>query len=300
MKKVLIFGGTGFIGSILEKKLSESGLDVYILTRSPKKENQIGWDGKSLGPWQDDLNSADIVINLSGKSINCLHTPENQKKILSSRVDSVRVIKQAIELSPTPPAVFIQAGSLAQFSNTGEVADDNSTVFGSGFTADVSREWEKEFMKGQLPNTRRVNLRIGLVFGKDGGAFPPLAQPAKFFLGGPVGNGEQMISWVHEEDFANMVMEAIENPAISGAINAVAPEPVSNRKLMKAIRKALGRPWSPPAPAFAVRLVARYILKTEPSLIFDSIEAVPSTLSQLNFVYKFKEIDVAARSLLKG
>ncbi len=299
MKKVLIFGGTGFIGNFLERKLTQSGYEVYIVTRSPSRQNEIGWDGKNLGAWQTDLDSSDVVINLSGKSINCLHTPENQEKIRTSRIDSVKVINKAIAMSPSPPGVFIQAGSLAQFANTGQVADDESTVFGKSFTADVSREWEEEFFKGELPKTRKVNLRIGLVFGHDGGAFPSLAAPAKYFLGGPVGDGNQMISWIHQNDFARMVIEAIDNHDIRCAINAVAPAPVSNRALMKAIRKALGKPWSPPAPAFAVKLVARYILKTEPSLIFDSIAAIPSTMQAVGFQFEFPDIETAAKDLLR-
>lgn len=299
----MIPGGSGFLGRALARSFAASGYDVVILSRqvapADGKIRSVVWDGRNPGPWCGELEGAAAVVNLAGRSVACLHTPENRREIMASRIDSVRAIAAACRGCQQPPPVMVQAATLAIYGDAGDRVCDETAPYGSDFSAEVSKAWEKEFFAGEAPGgARRVALRIGFVLGRNGGALEPLARLARWYLGGTVGAGQQFISWLHLDDFCAMVRWAIENPRAQGAYNATSPTPVSNRDFMHALRHALGRPWSPPAPAWAVKLGARFIVRADPSLALTGRRCVPRRFTDEGFNVQHTNLDATLRELL--
>jgi uncharacterized protein (TIGR01777 family) len=296
--RIIIFGGSGFVGLESAKYFKNAGHEVIIVSRSSKNSLTFEtwlWDGKTLGEWADKFQTSDVIINLAGYSINCVHNEKNRKLILDSRIDSVDILNKAISQSKTPPQLYIQAGSLAMFNNTGILSDENAPT-SIGFTAEVSLKWEEAFYKTKLANTRQVFGRFGFILGKNGGAYPMLIKLTKSFLGGAAGSGKQYLSWIHIEDVIR-IFEYCMATEISGSINVCNPSPSSNKDFMKALRESVGRPWCPPAPAFMIKIIAKHILKTAPSLILDSTKAKPSALLNHGFKFKHSEINRVAKEL---
>jgi len=203
-------------------------------------------------------------------------------------VDSVNVIAAAIAQAATPPPVWVQASATGFYGDTGDKACDESAPNGTGSLAEICRAWETAGAV-ELPQTRKVVLRIGFVLGPGGGAFPVLARLTKFFLGGAAGNGKQFISWIHLRDLVGIFQTAVEDENYSGTFNAVAPNPVTNAEFMRELRLVLDRPWSPPAPAFAVKLGAR-LMGSEASLALTSQRCVPKRLAAAGFAFRFTEL----------
>jgi uncharacterized protein (TIGR01777 family) len=198
------------------------------------------------------LDIINEVVNRTGKSGNCRYTPENKREIIDSRVNSVRVLAEAIAKCTKPPAAFIQAGSLAIYGDPGDRWCDEGTSEGDGFSADVCRQWEDAFHSITMPGMRKSILRIGFALGPDGGALEMLAKLTRFFLGGTVGSGRQFTSWIHIADLNRMFLAAIERDDF-GVFNATAPNPVTNAELRE-MRRAVHRPWSPPVPALIAHI----------------------------------------------
>lgn len=296
-KRVVIAGGSGFLGQHLERELVKRGYEVMILTRSPRRSNEIGWDGKALGTWAKAVDGAYGVINLTGKSVNCRYTPENRREIIASRVDSVTVMNEAILKSEKPPAVLIQASSLAIYGNPGAAVCDESTPPASGFSPEVCIQWERAFYQADLPETRRVVLRIGFALAKDGGALEPLVNLTRFFLGGTVGSGNQYISWLHIDDLNQIFIQALEDDRYEGIYNATSPVPVTNREFMRSLRHTLNRPWSPPTPAPFVHIGA-FLMRTEPALALEGRRCLPRRLQEQGFQFRHTNLDQALADLL--
>jgi uncharacterized protein len=299
-KSIVIAGGSGFIGRALAQEFSQRGFELVVLTRSPKNRNdgvrEIEWDGIHLGEWIQFLDGADAVINLTGKNINCPHTPENLRVITTSRVDSVNALAAAIEKCAVPPRVWVQASATGFYGDTADQLCDESAPSGRDALAEICRAWEGAFTAANLPSTRQVTLRIGFVLGRESGALPVLARLTKFFLGGAVGNGKQFISWIHLADLVQTFAVAVENENWSGTFNAVAPNAVTNAEFMRELRRALHRPWSPPAPAFAVKLGAR-VMGSEPSLALVSQRCAPKKLLAAGFQFQFTQLAPALKDL---
>lgn len=299
-KRIVIAGGSGFIGTALAKEFAARGFEVIVLTRSPRQRTdsiqEAGWDGEHLGEWIQCLNDAEAVINLAGKNINCPHTPENLRAIGGSRVSSVQTLAAALDHVRTPPRVWVQASAVGFYGDSGERVCDESTPNGEDALAKVCRDWEAAFEAVKAPKTRKVTLRIGFVLGCNGGAFPVLARLTKLFLGGAVGNGQQYISWIHLADLARMFVNAVEDEGVAGAYNAVAPVAVTNAVFMRELRGALHRPWSPPVPVFAVKLGAR-LMGSEPSLALVSQRCEPKRFREAGFQFKFQELAGALKDL---
>jgi uncharacterized protein (TIGR01777 family) len=297
---MVIAGGTGFIGAALSREFTRLGYSVVVLTRTPRGRDdavrEIAWDGQHLGEWVQALDGAEAVINLAGKNINCPHTPENLKAITASRVNSVNVIAAASHHVKIPPPVWIQASAVGYYGDTGDATCDEQAAAGNNSLAQICQEWEGAFARFNLAAVRKVTLRIGFVLGTGGGALPVLASLARIFLGGAAGRGRQYISWIHLADLVRMFTTAVESPACAGTFNAVAPRPVTNAEFMRALRRALHRPWSPPAPEFAVRLGAR-LMGGEPSLALVSQRCVPARFIAAGFQYRFPELPPALRDL---
>lgn len=302
-KRVILAGGAGFLGQALAKMFARHGREVVILSRRPAPPNgrirTVVWNGRTVGDWIGEVEGATAVVNLTGRSVACLYTPENRREIISSRVDSVRVIAQASEQCRESPAVIVQASSLAIYGDAGDRICDEDAPHGTGFSVEVCEAWEGEFFAGELPGgARRVALRIGFVLGRNGGALQQLAKLARWYVGGAAGNGRQYISWLHIDDFCAMVRWAVDNPEAQGVYNATGSTPVTNAEFMRALRAALGRPWSPPTPAWAVKLGARFIMRVDPSLALSGRRCVPQRLRDEGFVVKHTDLNASLRELL--
>jgi uncharacterized protein (TIGR01777 family) len=298
--RIILAGGSGFIGAALAHEFTQRGHEVVILTRSPRPRpngvREVAWDGKNSGDWVQLLDGAETIINLTGKNINCPHTPENLRKITASRVDSVNAIAQAITQVKTPPRTWIQSSATGFYGDTGNDLCDETSPSGHDALAKVCREWEAAFTSSPCPQTRKVILRLGVVLGHEGGAFPILLGLTKAFLGGAAGSGRQYISWIHLSDLTQIFVTASEQKDLQGTFNAVAPNPVRNAEFMRELRGTLHRPWSPPVPKFAIKLGA-WLTRSDPSLSLTSQRCAPQRLMKVGFVFKFSHLRPALDDL---
>lgn len=299
--KVILAGGTGFIGTALARRLREQGHGVVILTRHPPRRRDDGacevqWDGRGAGPWAAELEGAGGVINLAGSTINTVHNAENRRRILESRVDPVRALGAAARACRQPPAVWVQTSAVG-FYGHGERRCTEDAPAGVGFKPEVCLRWEQAFREECPAAVRAVVLRVGVVLGRRGGAYPLLARLAKRFLGGPAGDGRQGISWILLDDLVEIYLRAVEGGAMQGVYNACAPEPVSNADFMRALRASLGRPWAPPVPAFLLRVAAPLVMHTDPGIVLQGQYAIPARLEAEGFRFSARRIGPALRAL---
>jgi hypothetical protein len=298
-KRIILAGGSGFIGRALAQGLRERDYEVVILTRAPRARadgvTEIAWDGERPGPWVASLEGAEALVNLAGHNINCPHTPANLALIASSRVNSVRALAAALPQLAQPPQVWVQAGAVGFYGDTGDRPCTETSPAGSGPLAGICREWEQSFHAVPAPRLRRVLLRIGFVLGREGGALPVLSRLTRLFLGGSVGDGRQYLSWIHLADLNRMIVAAVAED-LSGTYNAVGPDPVTNAEFMRALRHAWHRPWSPPAPAWAVRFGSR-LLRSEASLALMSTRCLPQRFQERGFQFQFARLADALRDL---
>lgn len=298
-KRVILAGGSGFLGQSLAGDLAAQGYEVIVLTRRPNGDarpvKQTGWDGKTLDKWASLFEGAAAVVNLTGKSVNCRYTPENRKEIIESRVDSVNVVGEAISRCSTPPKAWVQAGSLAIYGDTGDKICDETAPPGEGFPVETCLLWERAFNAVETPHTRKVFLRIGFALGRDGGALDTLSKLVRFFLGGTVGDGQQYISWLHNHDLNRMFLSGIERDDIYGVFNATGPNPVTNAVFMRELRRVIGRPWSPPAPSWVVRIGAS-LMGTEGELALTGRRCVPGRFLDHGFEFKYHALNEALRA----
>jgi len=241
-KRIVLAGGSGFIGGALAGEFLARGFDVTVLTRTPHGRtddvHEVEWDGEHVGEWIAFLDGAEAVINLTGKSINCPHTPENLRVITDSRVNSVRALASALDQIKVPPRVWVQASAVGFYGDTHDHSCTEAAPNGSGPLADICVQWEGAFSAVKVAALRKVTLRIGFVLGRDGGALPVLATLARCFLGGAAGSGKQFISWIHLADLVQMFVAAVENEKFAGIYNAVAPEAATNAEFMHELRRA--------------------------------------------------------------
>lgn len=312
-QRIVIAGGTGFIGAALARRFRERGAEVVVLTRStPRRRGdgvrEVQWDvaatcnpldDKRTGAppaWWREIDGARAVINLAGSTIDCVHTPENRSRIASSRLESVHALGAAVRACAAPPSVWVQASAVGIYGNTERRCAEDAPA-SADFMADVCVQWEAAFAAACPATVRGVVLRVGVVLGRKGGAYPPLARATKSFVGGSAGDGRQGLSWVLLDDLEEMFLRAVNEPAMRGVYNACAPEPVSNAEFMRTLREVLRRPWAPPAPAWAIKLVAPLALKTDPSLILEGQYAVPARLVAEGFRFKAPRLVSALTAL---
>jgi hypothetical protein len=301
-KRIVLAGGSGFIGSALARAWLAQNCEVVVLTRTPRKRNdgarEIQWSGAQLGEWIQYLDGAEAVINLTGKNIKCRFTPENIRALTESRVQSVRAIALALDHVKVPPRVWVQASAIGFYGNAGERVCNESSPSGIDTLAEICRQWENVFNAVNAAKTRKVILRIGFVLGKEGGALPILANMTRWFLGGSTGDGKQYISWVHLKDLTKMFSESVTRADLTGTFNAVAPNPVTNEEFMRELRRTLHRPWSPPAPAWAVKLGAS-LMATEPSLALEGCRVVPKHFAEVGFQFLFSDLRGALENIFR-
>jgi uncharacterized protein (TIGR01777 family) len=306
---VVIAGGSGFLGRGLARCLLERGYQTTILSRSasppadfPTGVNWACWDAESLGEWSACLDGAAAVVNFVGRSVDCRKTEEHKRIILESRVKSCQVLGQAMNNLRRPPPIWIQSAT-AHIVGDPEPKDaicDEATPPGpmDEMAPRVGVAWERAFAEAKLDNQRGVILRISFVLGPHGGAMIRLKKLTKLGLGGTVGSGDQWLSWIHQDDLNRLIVCAIEDDAYSGVYMVTAPEPVTNRQFMRAMRRAYRRPWSPPAPAIGVRLACRFILNTDPELALLGRRCLPNRLlNEHHFQFHYPTLDPALENL---
>jgi len=304
-KRVVLAGGSGFLGQALARELLQRDYEVVVLTRELRERDEddevreVEWDGEHIGGWIKCLDGAESVVNLAGRNINCRHTPENLREIIESRVSAVRAIAAAICHVKQPPRVWVQAGAVGFYGNCGDQWCDETASSGQTSLAEVCRLWENAFHAAASLHTRRVLFRIGLVLGRDGGALPMLANLTRWFLGGAAGSGKQYISWIHLADLTRMFLQAIEpENYFDGAYNAVAPHPATNAEFMRTLRRTLYRPWCPPAPAWAVTLGSR-LTQAEPSLALEGCRCAPKRFLESGFEFQFPDLRGALKDIYR-
>ena len=300
--RVVLAGGSGFLGRALAEEFARAGYEPVVLTRRVRKTGarvrQVEWDGRAAGAWARELEGARAVVNLAGRSVDCRHTPRRRREIVESRVRSVEAIGRAIAACAEPPAVLVQAASLAVYGDAGRRVCGEGAPAGRGFPVEVCLRWERAFDSLRLPGTRKVLLRIGFVLGRDGGALPRLARLARLYLGGTLGGGRQYVSWLHVRDFCRLVLWCVEHAGAEGVFNATGPSPVTNAEFMCELRCALGRPWCPRLPAWLVRLGA-FLTRTEPGLALEGRRCLPERLVEGNFKFIYTNLESALSDLLR-
>lgn len=304
LDKIVIAGGSGYLGHVLARYYSEKAREIVMLSRTKAKFTiknvyTVLWDGMSRGDWEKTLTGASLVVNLCGKNVNCRYTAENQVAILRSRLEPTALLGEAIAAAADPPQCWINIASATIYRHAEDRPQCEKTGdVGTGFSVDVCKAWEKTFWAAQTPATRKVLLRVGLVLGREDGVFPRLKNLATSGLGGHQGTGRQRVSWIHEIDFARVV-EWIELSKKSGLYNCTAPETVSNRDLMKMLRKTLGIPVGIPAPLWLLEAGA-WLIGTETELVLKSRWVKPGRLLEEGFSFQFANAEYAIREILSA
>ena len=300
MGRVVIAGGTGFLGRNLARHLTAAGYEVVVLARHVPAGHpdwlHARWDARTSGDWVSHLDGADALVNLAGRTVDCVKTPDHCDEILRSRVESTTVLGRALQNVKMLPRVWVQMATAHVYGDPPEAVCDEDSPFGDGFAPYVGQAWEDALQREAPAQIRKVVLRTSFVLGKGGGALPKLAALARFGLGGTVGSGRQGISWIHEHDMNRLFLRAIEDERMSGAYVATAPNPVSNAEFMRELRRALGMPVGVPAMRWMVRAAAP-LLQTDPELALLGRYCVSRRLREDGFGFQFPEVRSALRDL---
>ncbi len=298
MKKLIIAGGSGFLGQVLGKHFSKKGYQIKILTRHPMRENHIFWDAKTIGNWISELENSEAFINLTGKSVDCRYTKKNKKRIYDSRVESTKIIGEAINLCENPPKVWFNSSTATIYRHSldKEMTEKNGEI-GDDFSMNIAKSWEKAFFEIANPNTRKIALRTSIVLGKKGGAFIPLKNLTKYGLGGKQGLGNQKVSWIHETDFARAVEFLLTHEHLEGIFNLSVPNPTNNKTLMKTLRQEMKISFGIPHPKWLLEIGAK-IIGTETELILKSRNVIPERLLNQGFKFKYSNLSSTISNLI--
>jgi uncharacterized protein (TIGR01777 family) len=306
-KRIVIAGGSGFLGQALAHHFLNAYWDVIVLSRSPGQSGllgrQVGWDARTLGDWAHEVEGAAAVINLTGKSVNCRYTARNRKEILESRVNATHVLGEAIGRCAQPPPVWLNASTATVYRHTfGEPWDETGQTEATAeakdqFSVEVAWAWERALNKASTPHTRKVAMRMAMVLGLGkNSVFPVLRRLAKLGLGGRMGSGRQFVSWIHEADYCRSVEWLIAHHDFEGPVNLVAPNPLPNTEMMQALRQVCGVPFGLPATNWMLE-VGAFVLRTETELLIKSRRVIPGRLLQSSFAFQFPTIRGAFENL---
>lgn len=300
-KRVVLPGGTGFLGTGLRDRLVGRGDHVTILTRGASASGdgweRVHWDGRSDGGWFDSIDGADAIVHLAGKRVDCRATKSNLKELISSRVQSVHAVGRAVEAAETKPKIWVQVSSLAIFGEGGdEIIDDSSQPSGVGppQMVQVCLAWEFAAAAAATNLDRFVMLRGGIALGGDGDpATKRLIALSRWWLGGKIGSGRQWVSWVSVEDFLDVIVRAIDDEAMSGVYHVTSPNPVSNAQMMRTYRELAGRRWglSPPGP---ITKLGAWMIGSDAALGLTGRRAVPTRLEAEGFEFRHPDFAEAA------
>ncbi|MBA2117024.1 epimerase [Bremerella alba] len=307
-RRIVIAGGSGFLGLSLAQHLHENNFEVVILSRNtPRSEGpwtHVAWDGRSLGNWKSCLDGAYGMVNLAGRTVDCIKTPDHQDEILRSRVESTRVLGQALRAIDQPPPVWVQMGTAHIFGDPPEAICTEQSAIGVGLAPDVAMAWEEEFAKARLPSQRGIVLRTSFVVGRDrgagGGALDRLSLLTRLGLGGRIGTGKQGFSWIHELDLNRLFQRALIQESMHGVYIASAPNPVSQIEFMRALREAMGIRFGLPAFAWMVRLGAPLLLRTDPNLALYGRYVRSDKLREEGFAFQFPDVGPALQDITRS
>jgi uncharacterized protein len=291
--KVVIAGGTGFLGSALIRSLRNDGHTVTVLTRGPSRPNEVQWDPYgSSASWVHVLQDADAVINLAGASIAKRWTAAHKREMWNSRIRSTRTLVEAMKSVPRMPATLLNASAVGIYGARGDEPLTEASPPGSGFLASLCREWEKEALAA-APHARVVLLRSGIAFDRDGGALPQMALPFRFFVGGRIASGRQYLSWVHRDDWVAMASWALTTSAAGGPLNVTAPNPVTNAEFSRTLGRVLRKPVLLPVPSLALRVVVGEMAGE----LVTGQRALPAKADSLGFRFRYPLLEAALREI---
>ncbi|WP_327426753.1 TIGR01777 family oxidoreductase [Streptomyces sp. NBC_01236] len=306
--KIVIPGGTGQVGTVLDRALTAAGHEVVILTRRPAHDREVRWDGESLGPWAQVIDGSDVVINLAGRSVSCRYTAANLRAMMDSRVNSTRVVGEAIAAAARPPRVWLQMSTATVYAHRFDAPHDEATgVIGGGepgvpgywgYSVEIAKAWELAQERAETPHTRKVALRSAMVMSPGrGGVFDVLLWLVRLGLGGPVAGGAQYVSWIHDQDFVRAVEFLIDRDDLTGPVNLASPGPLPQRAFMRALRAARGVPAGLPATKWMAELGA-FALRSDTELLLKSRRVVPGRLLAEGFDFAYAEWSAAADDLV--
>jgi uncharacterized protein (TIGR01777 family) len=306
--KVVIAGGSGFLGAPLAEAYAEEGHEVLVLTRSLMSGDarhdpgtgvpgitRVGWtpDGK-IGSWAAHLDGADAVINLAGDPLDRGRWSASRKaRLRDSRILATRSLAAAILSAVAPPKAFVSGSAVGRYGDTGEAQVTEASPAGSDFLAHLCEDWEAEARRAEPSGTRLVRLRTGIVLERSGGALPRMIRPFKLFVGGPLGSGRQYFSWIHRLDWVELVRWIVQEPEAKGPINATAPVPITNRQLSRALGHALRRPSLLPVPGFALRIAVGELADS----LLTGQRVIPARALALGYHFRYPDIDQAFRGI---
>src|SRR5437762_4896405 len=312
MFKIILAGGSGLLGTALARSFHPEGHEVVVLSRNPEPApwRTVGWDGRTLGDWANEIDGADVVINLAGKSVNCRYTKRNRHEIVASRIESTRVVGEAIARAAKPPRVWLQMSTGTMYAHRYDTPNNEITGILGGheldvppewrFSVGVGRAWEEAVDKIPTPHTRRVKMRAAIVMSPDPrGAFNIYMNLVRLGLGGKHGDGRQFVSWIHERDYVRAVRFLIEHDEIDDVVNVGAPHPITNAGFMKGMRDAIGIRFGLPATEWMLTAAA-FVHRTEVELLLKSRYTVPKRLLDAGFQFEFPTWPEAARDLCEG
>jgi len=304
--KIVLAGGTGQVGNLLRRRFESRGDAVVVLSRHPTGK-QLAWDGRTLSAWSGEIDGADVVVNLAGRSVNCRYTKDNLKQMMDSRVDSTRVIGEAIAKATKPPRAWLQMSTATIYAHRFDAPNDEATGLIGGsepdvprywdYSCEIAKNWERAQNESKTPSTRKVQLRAAMVMSPDKcGIFDTLARIARIGLGGSVGGGAQYVSWIHEADFCGAVDFLVEHQDIEGAVNLAAPGPLPYRDFVKELRVAVGAPFGLPATKWMAAIGA-FVMRTDTELVLKSRRVIPTRLREAGFQFQFDSWSLASREL---
>ena len=302
--KVIVAGGSGFIGSEVIRKLLVSKHQVVLLSRKPvgvrsgynESLQIVQWDGKTVGSWSKFIDGADAVINLSGENIAARRwSPKQKARLISSRINSTRAIILSISKTSKKPRILINASAVGYYGNFGNGDVAETQIQGEGFLSELCEQWEGEALHAKKYGLRVVLLRIGIVLEPSGGALRKMLLPFQLFIGGPLGSGKQWFPWIHRDDVVNIIMFAIENDALLGAVNVSSPSPVTMKEFARSLGRVIGKPSWLPIPS----LILKFVLGEMSQMSLGGRRIIPKKLLDNGFVFQYPDLDKALKSLMK-
>ncbi|MBC9715134.1 TIGR01777 family protein [Streptomyces sp. TRM66268-LWL] len=305
--RVVIPGGTGQVGAMLRRGFEAAGHEVVVLSRRPGGPDEVAWDGRTLGPWAKEIDGSDVVINLAGRSVSCRYTEANLRAMMDSRVDSARVVGEAIAAAGRPPRVWLQMSTATVYAHRFDAPNDEADGIIGGhedgvpdywaYSVEIAQRWEQAQQEAATPHTRKVALRAAMVMSPDrGGVFSVLSRMVRLGLGGPVAGGRQYVSWIHERDFVRAVEFLIGREDLEGPVNLAAPTPLPQRDFMRELRTVRRMPVGLPATKAMAELGA-FVLRSDTELLLKSRRVTPGRLLDAGFMFQHPEWGAAAAEL---
>lgn len=312
--KIVLPGGTGNVGGFLSRSLAAAGHEVVVLTRRAGVDlgdgvRSVAWDGRTVGAWAEEIDGCAAVINLAGRSVSCRYTEANLREMMDSRVDSTRVVGEAVAAAAVPPRVWLQMSTATIYAHRFDAANDEATGVIAGaepgvpgywaFSAEIAERWELTQEQAPTPRTRKVALRTAMVMSPDrGSVFDVMSWMARLGLGGPVAGGRQYVSWIHGHDFLRAVDFLLTRDDLSGPVNLAAPGPVPQREFMRTLRGAWRMPVGLPATKWMAE-VGAFVLRSDTELLLKSRRVVPGRLLDAGFAFDFARWEDAAADLVR-